>query len=126
MKPLVYTTIIILVIVSAGIFTVNMLKKDAEALHNYMLEMESYINAEQWEEASKSGKKLHAQWEKYKKVWPMLIDHLEIDNININLSEFESYLDSKDKIQSLSKLSVLKILVRHIPERESFILQNIL
>ena len=126
MKPLIYTTILTLAIIAAGLFTINMLKKDAEVLHNFVLEMESHILAEKWDEAGVAGKKLHDQWEKYKKIWPMLIDHLEIDNLNIQFSELESYLSSRDKTQALSKLSVLKVLVKHIPERESFILQNIL
>ncbi|MCQ1528163.1 DUF4363 family protein [Lutispora saccharofermentans] len=126
MKPLLYTVILTLAIIGSGIFTINMLKKDAEALYNFVLEMESDIMAEKWEDAGEKGDKLHNQWKKYKKVWPMLIDHLEIDNLDIQISELESFLISRDKTQALSKLSILKLLVKHIPEKESFTLQNIL
>lgn len=126
MKPLLYTAILTMAIIGTGIFAINMLKNDAEVLYNFVLEMESDIMAEKWEDAGEKGDKLHTQWEKYKKIWPMLIDHLEIDNINIQLSELESFLMSRDKTQALSKLSILKLLVKHIPEKESFTLQNVL
>ena len=126
MKPLLYTIILTLAIIGSGIFTINMLKKDAEILNDFVLEMESDIMSEKWDDAGEKGDKLHNQWKKYKKVWPMLIDHLEIDNLDIHISELESFLISRDKTQALSKLSILKLLVKHIPEKESFTLQNIL
>ncbi|MEA4960722.1 DUF4363 family protein [Lutispora sp.] len=126
MKPLLYTIILTLAIIGSGIFTINMLKKDAEILYDFVLEMESDIMSEKWDDAGEKGDKLHNQWKKYKKVWPMLIDHLEIDNLDIHISELESFLISRDKTQALSKLSILKLLVKHIPEKESFTLQNIL
>lgn len=126
MKPLLYAFLIIVFIIFMGLYTVDMLGKDAEILHDFILQMENSINKEEWEEVNDINMKFHYQWEKSEKIWPMLIDHLEIDNINIQLSELESYLKNKDKIKALSKLSILKLLVKHIPERESFILQNIL
>lgn len=126
MKPLIYSSIIIIVIVAFGVFTINMLKNEAENLHTVLIELEKNIYAEEWEKAKDIGKTVEKQWDKYKKKWPMLIDHFEIDNVNINLAELQAYILSNDKTESLSRLAALKILIKHIPERESFIIQNIL
>lgn len=126
MKPLIYSSIIIIVIVTFGVFTINMLKNEAENLHTVLIELEKNIYAEEWEKAKDIGKTAEKQWDKYKKKWPMLIDHFEIDNVNINLAELQAYILSNDKTESLSRLAALKILIKHIPERESFIIQNIL
>lgn len=126
MKPLVYSSIIIIVIIAFGAFTVNMLKNEAENLHTVLMELEKNIYAEEWDKAKTIGETIEKQWDKYKKIWPMLIDHFEIDNVNINLAELQAYILSNDKAESLSRLSVLKVLIKHIPERESFIIQNIL
>lgn len=126
MKPLVYSSIIIIVIIAFGAFTVSMLKNEAENLHTVLMELEKNIYAEEWDKAKTIGETIEKQWDKYKKIWPMLIDHFEIDNVNINLAELQAYILSNDKAESLSRLSVLKVLIKHIPERESFIIQNIL
>lgn len=126
MKPIIYSFIIVAIIISFGIFTVNMLRNEAENLHIFLLEMEKNIYAEEWEKARNLGNMVKQQWDRYKKIWPMLIDHFEIDNVNIILAELEAYILSNDKTESLSRLAALKILIKHIPERESFIIQNIL
>ena len=126
MKPLVYSSIIIIVIIAFGAFTINMLKNEAENLHTVLIELEKNIYAEEWEKAKNIGETIEKQWDKYKKIWPMLIDHFEIDNVNINLAELQAYILSNDKAESLSRLSALKVLIKHIPERESFTIQNIL
>ena len=126
MKPLVYSSIIIIVIIAFGAFTINMLKNEAENLHTVLIELEKNIYAEEWEKAKNIGETIEKQWDKYKKIWPMLIDHFEIDNVNINLAELQAYIISNDKTESLSRLAALKVLIKHIPERESFIIQNIL
>lgn len=126
MKPLVYSSIIIIVIIAFGAFTINMLKNEADNLHTVLIELEKNIYAEEWEKAKNIGETIEKQWDKYKKIWPMLIDHFEIDNVNINLAELQAYIISNDKTESLSRLAALKVLIKHIPERESFIIQNIL
>lgn len=126
MKPLIYSLIIIIIIISFGIFTINMLKSEAENLHAFLIEIESNIYADEWEKAKNTVKTTQKQWDKYKKIWPMLIDHFEIDNVNINFAELQAYILSSDKTESLSRLAALKVLIKHIPERESFIIQNIL
>ncbi len=126
MKPLIYSSIIILIIIAFGVFTINMLKNEAENLHTALVELEKNIYAEEWGKAKDIGRTIEKQWDKYKRIWPMLIDHFEIDNVNINLAELQAYILSNDKTESLSRLAALKVLIKHIPERESFIIQNIL
>lgn len=126
MKPLISAFLIIAFIICMGLFTVAMLNRDAEVLYGFIIQMEDSIYNEQWEKVTEINKKFNSQWEKNAKIWPMLIDHLEIDTIEIHLSELDAYLKTRDKSRALSKLSILKLLVNHIPEKESFVLQNIL
>jgi hypothetical protein len=78
-----------------------------------------------WEEAGIIEKQLKDQWNKYEKKWPVIIDHMEVDNISLHLSELGVYLANKDSILASAELSVLKLLVRNIPKREYVIIQNI-
>ena len=126
MKPVIYSIIIVLTIVILGTFTIRMLNKESENFHNLLTDLERSIYNNKWEEANNIGKKLEKEWDNYKKVWPMLIDHSEIDNVNMLLAELESYVKSSDKTESLSKIASLKVMIKHIPKKESFIIQNIL
>jgi hypothetical protein len=126
MKQLIYSLIIIIIIVSLGIYTIKTVEGEAESLHTLMVELEDNIFNNEWESAKSIAETTQKQWDKYKKVWPMLIDHFEIDNMNTKLAELHAYIISRNKTETLSKIAALKVLIKHIPERESFIIQNIL
>lgn len=126
MKQLAYSLIIVILIIAVGILTIEMLKRESESLHSLFTEIENSIYFDEWEKAKHIVKETQNQWDKYKKIWPMLIDHLEIDNVTVRLSELQAYVLNQDKTESLSKLAALKVLIKHIPEKESFIIQNIL
>lgn len=125
MKPLVYTCVVIITIIFVGFATIKMLENDSKVLNDLIIEIEDHVLMDRWEEAGTKEKQLKAQWKEYEKKWPMLIDHTEIDNINLHLSELEVFVANKDKTLSAAKLSVLKLLVNHIPQKEYVILQNI-
>jgi hypothetical protein len=103
-----------------------MLYSESDRLHNSLCTLEDYIISQNWEEAEKTLEKFHKNWDKISRTWAMLVDHYEIDNIELELSQLSSFINSKDKSLSLSRLSALKTLVKHIPKKESFILENIL
>ncbi len=126
MKQLIYSLIIIIMILSLGLFTIKTIDKEAENLHTLLMEMESNVYKEDWANANILSESMGKLWDEYKKEWPMLIDHLEIDNLSSKLAELHVYIISSSKIEALAKIAALKVLVKHIPEKESFIIQNIL
>ncbi len=125
MKQLIYSLVLVIAIIFMGIFTIKMLSNDAESLHTLLIEIEDNVYSDNWGKAQAIIKDTKKEWDKYKKIWPMLIDHLEIDNVNTKLAELQAYITSNDKTETLSRLAALKVLIKHIPERESFIIQNI-
>ena len=54
----------------------------------------------------------------------MLIDHTDVDKVNTYLSELEIFI-AKNETMAASKLAVLKLLMKNIPEKEYVTLQNI-
>jgi hypothetical protein len=126
MKPVLIILITTAAILVSGILTQQMLYSESDRLHNSLCTLEDYIISQNWEEAEKTLEKFHKNWDKISRTWAMLVDHYEIDNIELELSQLSSFINSKDKSLSLSRLSALKTLVKHIPKKESFILENIL
>ncbi|NLN49464.1 MAG: DUF4363 family protein [Clostridiales bacterium] len=126
MKQLILSIIIVVVILSLGVFTIKTIGKEAENLNTLLIEIENSVYDDNWAEANIVSESIEELWDKYKKEWPMLIDHLEIDNLSSKLAELRAYITSSNKDETLAKVAALKILVKHIPEKESFIIQNIL
>ena len=99
---------------------------EAQRLDEDLSTLEETIKNQNWDTASEKLEDFHSRWDKVRSLWSMLIDHYEIDNIELLLSELVSYVDNKDKNESLSRMSSLKTLIKHIPKKESFNLENIL
>ena len=67
------------------------------------------------------------KWDETKYKWAALIDHEEIDNIEETMHRVEMLVgDAEEKIELLSELNRLSFYLQHIPERESFSIENIL
>ena len=125
MRAIISTCVIITVIITIGCLSINMLENDTETLGNLLSRIEEEITHNRWEEAVKIQNQLNVQWSKYKKIWPMLIDHADVDKVTAYISELGVFITKKDEIMAASRLAVLKLLMQNIPEKEYVILQNI-
>lgn len=126
LKPLIIIVSLTILIVSGGFITLYALNSEAQRLDEDLSTLEETIKNQNWDTASEKLEDFHSRWDKVRSLWSMLIDHNEIDNIELLLSELVSYVDNKDKNESLSRMSSLKTLIKHIPKKESFNLENIL
>ncbi|HHW48411.1 MAG TPA: DUF4363 family protein [Clostridiaceae bacterium] len=113
------------VIISSGIFMTNALSKSSKELGKKITEIEKYIQSEDWNKAMETLNSLKKDWEKTKSTWSMLIDHIEVDNIETSLTRVSKYVELRHAAYAMTEISVLKQYIDHIPEKESFTLENI-
>ena len=66
------------------------------------------------------------QWIKTQTRWTILLDHQEIDAIDISLKRLEKYVQTHNLSLSLAEISTVKQLVEQISNTEKFTLSNIL
>lgn len=125
-KAITLILILIFAIIIAGIYISKGLYAASEELEINISAIEAVILARDWEKAEKLLAELKSEWAKTRNVWAMLIDHGEIDNIDMSFSKLAEYIFTKELPLAMAEASVLKQLVKHIPEKESFRLQNIL
>jgi len=125
-KVMLWISITSVLMIAFGIYTNHYLAASSQKLESHMMQLEYKTRSEDWKDAGENLAVAKKEWEKTKKVWSMLIDHFEIDNIDATLSRVSMYIESKDKSSALAEVSVLRQYVRHIPRKESFILENIL
>lgn len=126
MKPLIIIITFTVLIALAGSLTLYFLDSESVKMDKQLTELKSEIENQDWTAAEKTLDKFHSKWDRTSNTWSMLIDHYEIDNIELVLSQLASYVKTKDKSDALSQLSALKTFVRHIPKKEAFRLKNIL
>lgn len=126
MKPLIIILSLTILIVVGGCLSLNTLDSESKNLNDSLSKLESDVEGQNWEAASTKLEAFHSKWDSISNIWSMLIDHYEIDNIELAVSQLTSYVRTKDKSEALSQMSSLRALIKHIPEKESFNLKNIL
>lgn len=125
LKPLIIIIILTILLIVGGCLTLYALNSESQELSSNLSTLEEDIENQNWNEASRKLEEFHNKWDKTSKVWSMLIDHYEIDNIELVLSQLISYVKTEDKNEALSQMSSLRTLIKHIPAKESFNLQNV-
>lgn len=117
--------VIVLAIIIGGLFVSSSLNRTSARLETHILQMESRMRSNDWDAATESLVILKNDWDSVKGNWAMLIDHVEIDNIETTLSRLTEYISSHQSSMALAEASVLRQFVKHIPGKESFLLENI-
>jgi hypothetical protein len=126
MKQMIFAIIFLIAIITGSLMSIHYISSQSEALQKQLVDLEKHIDIEDWNQAAALYKSIKQKWVKVDHKWSMLIDHYEIDYINMDLGELEAYINARDKTNALAKLSSLKLLVKHIPDKEYPSLKNIL
>ena len=79
----------------------------------------------EWERANDGVDRLESAWKKKAGWWPAVLDHQEMDNIEFAMARFKEYVASRNIALSRGQLSELRVMIKHIPEKEAVSLKNI-
>lgn len=126
MRTFILAVIMLIIIISGCLASISYINSETRSMQEQLVELEKQIYAENWDNARTEYKSFKDQWDEIHPVWSMLIDHYEIDYINMDLSELEAFIINQDKTNALAKTSSLHVMVGHIPEKEYLNLKNIL
>lgn len=126
MRTIPTIVIIVVLLLGGSLTTYQYLQTTTQALSTQLESVEKSISTRQWEAAQTEWGAVQRGWDKNKTWWTILLDHQEIDNIDIGLSRLGKYLTTHDIPLSLGELSALKLQVKHISDTEQLNWQNIL
>jgi len=124
LKVLVIMMAITIIFIGFAIWTQHTLASSAQTLEQTLNSLESAIKGDNWETANEQLEYFNQLWEKTKNLWQIFIDHEEIDNIDVTLARVKQLVSTKEKADSLSEISALKLFIVHIPQKESLCLVN--
>ncbi|WP_051273458.1 DUF4363 family protein [Desulfotruncus alcoholivorax] len=126
MKIYVAVIAVLIVVLAFGVYTVNALESDTQQMMTGFGSLEKDIAAGNWDAAGKGMHQVQNKWSAHKSWWAMVIDHQEIDNIDMAIARVTKYIEQKDRTMASGEASVLKQMLEHIPEKEKINLKNIL
>lgn len=118
-------TILTVLIISLSVFALSILKKDSYRLERSISQIVNSAEEENWDKAKNELKQINLAWNEVKGTWAALIDHQEIDNIDVTLSRLQMLIESKDASASLSEAAALKKFINHIPDKERLSIANV-
>ncbi len=113
--------IILALSITAYLFIKNMTENIEEKL--YLLNND--INNKKWLNASEIFKDITKKWEKAETIFPVLIDHDELHNLEISLAKISVFIKNKNKKELLVEINVALKLISSISEQEKLSLKNI-
>ena len=125
MKLLWSVLVAFVIVLGLGVWANIQLNTSTTGLVQKIDHIESDISNQRWDHAYKNTLAFEKAWGENAKWWPTILDHQEMDNIEFSLAKFKEYVAEKNNVLSLAQLSELKLMIRHIPEKEAISLQNI-
>ncbi len=126
-KTLIISLVGLFVVIILSIFIQKYLEKSSKVLIIEIDKLMEAVEADKINESIKLREQVQEKWDNTKKKWAALIDHEEIDNIEETMHRVEMLIgDPEEKVELLSELNRLRFYLKHIPERESFSLENVL
>lgn len=126
MKSFVITVIIGICMVTGSIFYTNHLKSESDKLSDITDQIKICVKNDDYNGATQQLDQLKKCVDKFEKFFLATGDHIEIDNIKINIAELDSFIKHEKKSDAISKVYVLEFLFSHLPHNSEVKIGNIL
>lgn len=115
----------LILIISLGVWNNKYLQDSADAIAEQIEQVMTTIDEQRWEQARQQTAGIEKSWYKSSRWWPVFLDHQEIDNIEFSLAKAKKYVDARNVPLAQGQLSELRLMLKHIPDKESISLKNI-
>ncbi|KAB3534090.1 DUF4363 family protein [Alkaliphilus pronyensis] len=123
----VYTTLTILIVFFIGaIYFLQYVEYSCNEILTHIERLDECILNEDWDKTHSNIEALKKEWRQKKRVWEILLEHYDIDTIDVAISKIEKFADINNKDLALGELVKLKFYIKHIEDKEAFSIANLL
>jgi len=126
MKIYLYLIITALVVVGFSIWGVFFLSTSSEDVIQELETTNQALEIENWQVAQNSYQQVQEKWDHYNHIWPMLIEHREITDIEVSFEKMNVLMEQKDLELAIRECANLEYLLNHVARNEKINFQNIL
>ncbi|MEA4901093.1 DUF4363 family protein [Desulfitobacterium sp.] len=123
-----YLIIITIIVLLAGgsFWGNNYINTSTQKLVVFVESADEQIDQHDWEQAHRQLNNLQQAWNETKDVWSVLVNHQEIDTIDITIVRLSEYIQAQNAVLASGEIATLQLLFEHIADAEIFNLKNIL
>lgn len=101
------------------------LTKTSKQLADQAEKLRKAIIEESWDDADTAIIGIRRLWGQHKKIWLLLVDHDDIDDIDEIIYKIDEMVNLREKEQALSDIAELRFLVQDLADKEVLSLANI-
>lgn len=121
------TIIVIILFFLIGSFSsYRFVENSTQSAAAHIQVIQESIQSQKWQTAQNELELVEKNWDKNSTWWSVILDHQEIDRIDLCIERLEKFIESQDLALALGEASSLKLLFDFIHDNEKFNLKNIL
>ncbi|EOC99604.1 DUF4363 family protein [Caldisalinibacter kiritimatiensis] len=125
MRAVRFVILVLVVIVIGWGLIYNFVEKNTSEFINNLDDLSKKVENNDWEGAKIQFYKIEKKWDKAKNTWSIILDHHEIDNIDLSIAKASKYIKTQDSSLSLGEIEVLRKLFGIVRENEALTITNI-
>lgn len=125
MKSLSISIFVIIFLISTWIFAYAFISQSTVEFNSLLNDMDKNISSENWSSTQSIYSFIDSKWTDKQRFLLLVLDHEEIEKVNLSLKKLEKYIYIKDKSMTIGEAATLKFLLNHIKEKESLTFKNI-
>ena len=125
-KEMIICLIIIVSIISIDIFTQNFTEKTVDEVNKMFDSLKVNISSDNKHKMQNDIEDLERKWEEMSKCLAYYIEHDELEKVETAIVLMKSYWQEEDYPSAIARLEEGKFILKHILEKNSFNLKNIL
>lgn len=114
-----------LIIIGFSLAADHQLKWTSERLEDVISDIEADMRTGKLDSAREGVGRLGGEWEHIKRIWAVLIDHSEVDNVTMALARIDTLMETEKVPEALTALTEMRELVSGVPDKAAFTLANI-
>ncbi len=126
MRSLIISCIITLAIALGWYFIYISVEDNTSEFIDNLSDLSKTIEDRQWESANSEFEDIKERWDNIKSSWIIILNHHEIDNIDLAMVKASQYIKSQNQELSLVEIKTLTTLFNIVKDNESLTLSNIL
>ena len=125
MRTFVAIAIVLFLFLGLAWWNTKYLTETSEELAQQAEKIRQTVVEELWEEVDAQVMELRRLWGQHKKIWLLLVEHEDIDDIDLAIYKIDEMARLQEKEQLLSDIAELRFLLHDLADKEVLSLSNI-
>lgn len=125
LKETIICIIIIVTIFTLDFVTQGYTEERIDLVTEKMEKLEKYIEENNKEEMTNTINDINTTWDNSKKYFSYYLEHDELEKVDSELKEINSYIQTENNDESMAKIKKTIFILEHIKDKNSFSLKNV-